>query len=414
MADKKRRPPIPEHLLAQLWRNRAWRQTRRTTDGRRLLVLYPGRPNGGPGPDFKDAVVQIEGSLPVRGDLEVHRRSRGWREHGHQRDTKYNKVVLHVVLGATAGAAACRQDGGIVPVAAMNGGPLLPAVSGDRACEGAIAERLQEWRNLPPERLEHLLDQAGRRRFLAKSAILQRAMGMDGAEEVLYQGIMEALGYSRNRAPFKELARLLPWGILMELLRNVPAGQREAGLRRCLVSASGLSEKVPRDIDEGPSIRLPEVGFAKPMDPSAWCRAGVRPSNHPLRRIQGAASMLVRHADAGLLAGLAPLAGEDNLTPLLRSLMVVEEGRALIGRGRALDMAVNVVLPGLHAWGTRQRNRALAASCLHLYVKAPPLAANDVTREAAVLLGLREGWIRWGALRQQGLMHLYRVLLEEW
>ena len=80
--DRSRRPEdIPERLLARLWRNRDWRRrSLPLADGKRLRVLYPGRPGGGPGPDFRDAILQVEGRAPVRGDVELHREPRGFEE----------------------------------------------------------------------------------------------------------------------------------------------------------------------------------------------------------------------------------------------------------------------------------------------------------------------------------------------
>ena len=44
-----RRALLPEHLLARLWRAREGRSLR-TVDGRRVKVLYAGRPAPGHGP----------------------------------------------------------------------------------------------------------------------------------------------------------------------------------------------------------------------------------------------------------------------------------------------------------------------------------------------------------------------------
>ena len=86
---------LPERLLARLWRSRAGRSLL-TTDGRRLSVVYPGRPAPGHGPDFRDALLELEG-MPLRGDVEVHRKARDWLAHGHHWDPAYDLVVLHVV-----------------------------------------------------------------------------------------------------------------------------------------------------------------------------------------------------------------------------------------------------------------------------------------------------------------------------
>ena len=86
---------LPERLLSRLWRARTGRRLT-ATDGRRVEVLYPGRPAPGHGPDFRDAVLAIDGA-PVRGDVEVHRAPSGWQAHGHGADASYDRVVLHVV-----------------------------------------------------------------------------------------------------------------------------------------------------------------------------------------------------------------------------------------------------------------------------------------------------------------------------
>ncbi|MFH1141972.1 MAG: DUF2851 family protein, partial [Chloroflexota bacterium] len=186
---RERLPLIPERLATRLWQQREWRRARRTLDGRRLRVLYPGRPNGGPGPDFKDALVQREGSPPVRGDIEVHLQAAGWRQHGHHQDARYNNVVLHVVVQPDAGAAAYRQDGQVVPVtelaAAAQPCPDSPQVTP----WVSPLPRLRRWSALSQEQLGQLLDQAGKQRFLNKSAGFLQAMEREDAEEVLYQGI---------------------------------------------------------------------------------------------------------------------------------------------------------------------------------------------------------------------------------
>ena len=394
MSDPKVKPPLlPKRLVARLWRNRDQRRTLLTQDGRRLRVLYPGRPNGGPGPDFRDAVVQIEGSPPVRGDVEVHQQVAGWNQHGHQQDTRYNNVVLHVVQRSTREATTYRQDGRTVPVAELDSldskRQPLPEPAQKRTVDAAFSQ-LQRWRSLSWEQLGQLLDQAGERRFLNKSTAFQTALGQDDAEELLYQGILEALGYSRNREPFRELAQRLPWRMVRNIVRAVPRRSRVLAMRHLLLSVAGLPGETPATTEEAAFSRGdPGSLHITPMEPSAWCFAGVRPVNQPRRRLEGAAALLAGYLDTGLLPGFLSLARDRDATALRNALTVVESRVTLIGKGRALDMAVNVVLPLLHAWGLLRGDRALADSCLCLYRKAPRLAENEITREmAALLLGL--------------------------
>ena len=81
----------------------------------------------------------------------------------------------------------------------------------------------------------------------------------------------------------------------------------------------------------------------------------------------------------------------------------------LVGRGRALDIIVNAVLPIVHAWAGIQSDRALMGRCLELAEELPPPSENAVTREMRTLLGVPKGRsVVSNAARHQGLIHLYR------
>ena len=427
-------------------------------------MLYPGRPNGGPGPDFKDAVVQKEGSPPVLGDIEVHRQAAGWSQHGHHQDARYNNVVLHVVLQANAEAATYRQDGQLVPITELATAAQPCPDSIQVTSRVSPLPRLRRWRALSHEQMGRLLDQAGKQRFLNKSAGFLRAMEREDAEEVVYQGILEALGYSRNREPMRELARRLPWREVRDTAWAAPQHQRKLVVHRLLLAVAGLPGRMPQGMGVDSKVRrvqetsVPTGGLGvsprfktpplrvgegdtggevkdfwdkaediergafslegvravnvAPLDPGAWCFAGVRPSNQPSRRLEGAAALLAGYLDNGLLAGLLPLARQKSVAVLRDAMTVADGGVTLIGRDRALDIAVNVVMPALHAWGRREEDQPLTLSCLGLYQQAPSLAENEITREMEELLGVAGTTRGAGAMRQQGLLHLYQVLLE--
>ena len=92
-----------------------------------------------------------------------------------------------------------------------------------------------------------------------------------------------------------------------------------------------------------------------PLARREWHCFRVRPANHPWRRVAGAAVLLARFLESGLVAGLQP-AAECGIPSRLTSALVAGKsdagGRSLIGLGRARDLAVNVVLPFFHALET--------------------------------------------------------------
>ena len=414
MPKKRERPPIiPERLASRLWHQREWRLARRTLDGKSLRVLYPGRPNGGPGPDFKDALVQRDDSPVTRGDIEVHRQSAGWSQHGHHQDARYNYVVLHVVLQPDTETTTLRLDGQPVPVAELSLEGDFSAGRPPASSQPSLLPHRKRWRALSPEQLGTLLNRAGMERFLRRSDGILKAMGQEDAEEVMYQSIMEALGYSRNRQPMLELARRLPWHLARQMTLATPQPQQRHVLGCLLLGVAGLGSRIPEYAEEG-LLLLGRVGAtgAISMEPGSWCFAGVRPANQPHRRLRGATALLAAYLNTGLLEGLLLLVRRRSVAALRDAMTVVVDGVTLIGKDRALDLVVNVILPGLHAWGRLKSDLSLVDTCDTLYRGAPRLAENEITREMEQLLGLQNTAQVKGAMRQQGLHHLYQVILD--
>ena len=440
---------IPESLLVKLWRERASREKYlRAGDGRRFKVLYPGRISTTAGPDFRDALLEQEGVGLVRGDVEVHVSQRDWEAHGHGNDPRYNGVVLHVVGDMGTGPTILRS-GSRVPVLSLE--PLLQT----RQSQG---EGLGLWFLLEthgysppgnPHELGVLLDEVGDSRFLAKSDSFLAFLQEEDQEQVLYASLMEALGYSQNREPFLKLAYSVPYRHLEKAaLSSSPGEGRVEGVRETLLAAAGF---------------LPSSSNRRAMSQGQWHLFRVRPQNHPRQRITGFAHVLdiflpsssgngpESWMNVGLVEGMAGLvrAGQDTAQgnkgwKALESRLMgawpsntrqtSSEDRAKrkttpIGKGRARDIAVNCVLPFVHARARLYDDARLAHLALEVYRSFPSLQENELTREMRQQLlsplcpgnddkssgdGDRTGmeWTRivGNARRQQGLLHLHHLI----
>ena len=66
-----------------------------TSDGQTVEVIDPGLHNHNAGPDFFNAKVRIGRTLWV-GNVEIHDKSSDWYLHGHDKDQRYDNVILHV------------------------------------------------------------------------------------------------------------------------------------------------------------------------------------------------------------------------------------------------------------------------------------------------------------------------------
>lgn len=364
--------------------------------GRRLRVVYGGRRNGG-GPDFKDAVIATEDHRLLCGDVEIHRRSSDWRLHGHHRDPRYDSVILHGVLWDD-GVIALRHDGTEVPLVVLGGWgdeSVAATKSAGKGC-GHAGKRLG------PDEVGRLLDDAGDARFGAKAARFGEALGAQGPEQILYEDIMAALGYAHNQEPFRQVARRLPWSALSGRLAGRSGEEAQRVAQSLLLRAAGL---------------LPLEGEATLLDSEAgwtslpWQRLGLRPVNAPERRLRGAAALAVRYRQ-GLLSGLlTPFRGPPRQLPTLlcQALMVASpEGPALVGRQRAAEIGVNVVLPFYFAWGQAEGDAGLAAKAMAAYAAYPQVGQNAITKHMGHQLALGPEMMK-SARRQQGLLHLYKA-----
>ena len=85
-----------EQLLHYVWKHKLFPLTElSTTQGRRVEVIDPGLHNSNAGPDLFNAKVKIDGMLWV-GNIEIHDKASDWVLHGHDKDERYDNVILHV------------------------------------------------------------------------------------------------------------------------------------------------------------------------------------------------------------------------------------------------------------------------------------------------------------------------------
>ncbi len=413
-------PPITEKQLAALWQRRAARhQALRTETGARVQVLYPGRPGVTAGPDFRNALLMVEGQGLVQGDVEVHLRQRDWQAHGHHQDPNYNGVALHVALQLDAQPSRTDSGGappvvnltslldtGLIDTGLIDTGLIDEA--GDDDGQSGVRGRL--WRNLARhgfrrprgrDQMSALLNRAGDERFLAHSSRFRMVMSAQAPEQTLWESLCDALGYRHNRHPFLMLATASPYAVLAAAAVRTPKSRRQATLTDWLLRLAGFA------VGPTPS------GLGPPLDAREWKLFRVRPTNHPRRRILGAAAIVDRYCESGLIAGLrrAAAAGDPKTLTAALTATAGAGASAAIGPGRARDIAVNVALPFLHGWSSLAGDHAGAERTLELYRAYGPLSDNEIIRElASTLQEPSWGRVANNARRQQGLIHLQRLL----
>jgi hypothetical protein len=164
---------------------------------------------------------------------------------------------------------------------------------------------------------------------------------------------------------------------------------------------------------------------------SLWKFSGIRPANHPQRRVALAAHWLAGRAlPAGLekwaLADATEISFPESLRTLfqvdadefwsrhwtLRSKRLLKE-QSLLGATRVTELAVNVVLPWLWMRAVEGKNDTLRLELERRFFEWPSAQDNAVLRLARQrLLGRASARLLRGAAAQQGLLQIVRDFCE--
>lgn len=412
----------PEDWLQRVWHHqRLKRDALRLLDGRRLRVLHPGFRSLEGGPDFRGAVIQIEGEAARAGDVEVDLDAVGWRQHGHNRNPAFSGVVLHVVWNAPADF---KQP---LPTLVLKGvldaplGEIVAWTEGESGwAEEFLGKCCSPLQALETERLGELLRQAAQVRVERKAQNFARRARDEGWEQSLWEGLFRALGYKHNAWPMQRVAELVP--DMADTDRTVPALQARllglAGLLPHELPANSLKEARPfwdawwRERERWRESALPPV---------VWRMHGLRPANHPQRRLALAAHWVARpkfiaDLEDWFLASGEPAAlvrvlqsGEDSYWSwhwTLKSARMAKP-QPLLGEARSTDLAVNVVLPWFRARAEAGANAALVRRADALFQRWPAGEDNSKLKQARVRLlgGTRRG-LKPTAAVQQGLLQI--------
>ncbi len=424
---------ISEKVVSEVWRRQLFVPPIRTVGGQALDVIYAGRRCCDHGPDFRGALIAFDGELR-RGDVEVHVRAADWRSHGHQHDSAYAGVILHVVMWPPGDPPPYDQIGS----SPGNTMPVLCVHHHALAAPGGLASLLESTPYTPfrcrapvdRDAILGLVDAAGGQRLREKAAAIEGELSVIPPEEVLYRAIMAALGYSRNSGALVRLAENVPLSLLMAIAVTEKADARPLALEAFLLGKTGLlprqSEKAGLD---GKTVQSLQdrwnqlAGWDDGEQPTIpWELGRVRPANHPARRLAGAARLLAAATDAGLRqAMLAPLFDGDlagACRHLERALMgcgpgfesrMAPGGHHLIGRARAAEIVANAILPFSLAYGATIGDRRLARRARELYATYTAPSGNEFGRYMADLLfGTQNPADARTIQRQQGLLHLYK------
>ena len=213
-----------EELLAYLWKTQyVSRQSLRTTDGQKLVVVKPGQENAHAGPDFFQAHIQLDNTLWV-GNVELHVKASDWFNHRHETDANYDNVVLHVVW---------EYD---VPVYDVSQQPMPTLQLADYISKDVV-QKYEDWL-LQDQKWILCADRIGKiskmlqcqfwerlyvERLMEKTALFQHwlALTNNNWEAVFFVALAKGFGLKQHGLTFAQMALSIPWKAVLKSAEDV-------------------------------------------------------------------------------------------------------------------------------------------------------------------------------------------------
>jgi hypothetical protein len=445
--------PAREGFLYHLWLDRTFETVSlKTIDGRPVKILEKGGRNYDAGPDFLSALVRINAEL-LRGDVEIHSIAGDWYSHGHHNDPRYNDVVLHIVtMDCPSSFRTICQNGSAIPT--LNLDSFLEKSAEELEIDVQIKPAPSTSCALSRQTndiIHRVVEQFGDKRLSLKADRFFERRISDSWDQLFYASLLEALGYSKNQIPFRQLAEIMPVEMLWRFVWNDPQHSAQKKCEALLFGAAGLlpSQSVSKgDILDSESRRyvneLEDFWASFPfrhkvdvLKPGSWQFFRLRPANFPTRRIIAAASFVVRFMQDGFVGTIEKVFANfqqkrqlairelENLFILPthefwserfsfedKTSAPAAKKAHILGAERARDIVVNVALPALTAYAVEIDDARLKITVSEIYNSYPLLRENEITRQMNELLfcAAKNSTIISSARMQQGLIYLSKQM----
>lgn len=381
--------------------------------GDRIDVVQFGIWNREPGPDFRDAVISLNGGEPIRGSIEFDLADRNWETHGHSINPAFEDTVLHVFVEKSEREFFTRTPSNREVIQVRVDPSALPenlaatvAIARPGRCQAPL-------KDLPDDRVNSILNAAAQFRLQRKAAGIRRKIELHGRDETLFQELAATLGYKQNKLPFTLLAQRVSLKQLREKIGDAEAllfGMAGFLTTTDLDAYRKSTREYVRTLWDRWWPRRDD--FQRLVLPgSLWRITSTRPANHPQRRLGALAAVVINwptfarlthsadHRALGdFLAGLQHSFWDGHYTLVADP---ASKPMALIGESRIAEIMANLYYPlatsaGHNVWDAFSKLRARLTN-RRLAIAATRLFGND-TQDNRFLKTVAQ---------QQGLLQIY-------
>jgi hypothetical protein len=468
---------IKEKVVYEIWKEGNFKKDLTTSDAQSIEVVDTGLMNKDlAGPDFLNARIKF-GNITYLGDIEIDSKHSDWKSHGHYFDKKYSKVILHITISDEKHQpyVYTKDNRKVHSICLLNfineevGLSIIKAVSREirnRAFNMPCTERnstvhqkdkinfivelgIERFLNKSRKILDRIKQMLYLKELNIREPIVRYDFGEDIAnrkfkpedfsdkevwQQIIYEMIFEALGYSKNKDMMMKLAK----AVNVQFLEKYKNQENiTLLLESALLNVSGLipdkvhykdenaAEYVRNMIEIWDSIKAEYDGLTFKQE--QWNFFKLRPQNFPTIRIAGGVRLLSQLLNENLFEDLISIFEYDietkDLTIRLRNLLIIEaEGfwsdhyifdkpaneklNYFIGVSRADEIIINVLIPVLVIYFEIFSKSASVRRIKELYINYHQKTSNQLVNQVnnALLLGRSKE----RSICYQGMIELFR------
>jgi hypothetical protein len=468
---------VHEKFYYEIWKEQKFLTDLCSGNGEKIEVLDPGNENTQlSGPDFSHARIKI-GNITYVGDVEIDSVHSDWLSHGHNQNKNYNKVILHVIFDKNQTRSfVFTQDGRRVnSVSLLNNlnedlrSQVHSAILSERNkrlgrmlcaednCSVEEREKLNFIYSLGIERfkkkcsryLTRMKEIIYLRENNLKEPLVRYELNDDIVgrtyshtdfnnselwQQLIFEAIFEALGYSKNKEIMLRLASSLDINYFRPfLIKKDFISYAESAL----FNISGLMPDVYNLPDEETSAytktlyeiwaEIKQTYDSRTFHAASWQFYKLRPQNFPTIRLAGGARIIYRILNRNLIGEIIKksenIQDPARLHKTLLSFFIVKgEGfwsdhyvfdqpakmkiNYFIGASRAEEILINVIYPILSLYFEIFGKKELSRHILNVYKECYQKNENHMVEEVNKTLQLNDAWKR--SILYQGMIDLYR------
>jgi len=375
------------------------------------------------GPDFLNAVLKI-GDEVYQGAVEIHKNSYDWVQHGHHENRQFNSVVLHVVY----------SHNGHYPYTISESGEKIEILEIKDKLDQDINKLLFRYENksLYQNKKEcaffsrdrdsviSSLEQLGLERFERKIRRFAAELFFSDFDQLFYAGLLEALGYSKNKLPFYTLAQKMPLSLMKQAFQQ---GMTKDQMTAIFLISSGLIEKLPPFIPAEMRNKWISLfsgqDFFKTMLNQEWDTFRNRPGNHPAIRLLQVMDFIFLGLGSSPFRSLINCFSDEKVmgknSLISERILNILKGDSLIlpekfrlGKERSDIIIVNIVLPLTVLYARKMNFRALETLAYQTYTSFKGLSDNFINSYLGTFMASETiTEINKRSLLQQGCIQLY-------